>query len=303
MIHIITDSMSDLLPEEAAAINVEVMPLYVYIDDKSYQDNVSITRKEFYERMKGAAALPKTSQVIPEAFLVACHRALDGGREILLITGSADLSGTYQSAVIALDMLKREDKSKVRLIDSRSCALGQALLVNEAARMRDAGCTAEAIEKTLISLIPHQNLVGQVEDLKYLVMGGRLPAVGGKIGNALNLKPMIRLMDGKLEMGGIVHGKRRALDWLTQQLLASPPLPVYPVYFASADANDALAEFLEYLERRHLLTFNYHVMGIGAVVGAHTGPGCIAVSWISGLDAIFVKHGRAHTQESWTKTA
>jgi DegV family protein with EDD domain len=286
MIHIITDSMSDLLPEEAATIRVEVMPLYVYIDEESYQDNVSITRKEFYARMKTAVSLPKTSQVIPEAFLVACRRALVQNNEILLITGSAELSGTYQSAVIALSLLDPQERAKVILIDSRSCTLGQALLVYEAARMRDAGFTAQAIENTIRSLIPHQKLVGLVEELKYLVMGGRLPAVGGKIGTALNIKPMIRLKAGMLDMAGVVHGKRKAFAWIAQQLVLSPPLPDYPVFFAGADAHDALAELLKFLERKHLLSFEYRVMGIGAVVGAHTGPGGIAVSWISGQDAL-----------------
>lgn len=280
MIHIITDSMSDLLPQEAAPIGVEVLAQPISFGQESLLDNVTISREEFYRRLEIAESLPKTSQVPPESFFNAYQRALSNGSDVLAITGSSELSGTYQSAVIARDMLEEKQRAKIFLVDTLSGSLGESLLVYEAAKLRDAGESASTIQKALLTLIPYQTLVGQVDDLKYLVMGGRLSSVGARVGTMLHLKPMIKLKAGKLEMGGLARGTRKALEWLSQQLKEIPPDPAYPVHFACANAPKALDALKAYLLEKGMLPPVIRTLGIGSIVGTHTGPGCIAMSWI-----------------------
>jgi len=280
VIHVITDSMSDIKAAEASAIHVKVLPLYIHFEDETFEDNVTISTDTFYARLQAAQKLPKTSQVIPDAFYNAYQTALENGDEILVITGSSELSGTHQSAVIAKDMLSKDDQSKVHLIDSRSASLGEAMLVHEAVRMRDRGDTMAEIKEALYAIIPHQQLAGQVEDLKYLVMGGRLSYVSAKVGTMLRIKPMLRLNNGKLEMAGVARGSRNAYEWLANQLKAMPPDHAHPLYFASACAQKALDALMNYLKEKGLMPPTFHIMDIGPVIGAHTGPGCIAISWI-----------------------
>ena len=280
MIHIITDSMSDIKQDEASALQIQVLPLYIHFEEETFEDNVTINTETFYQRLREAQKLPKTSQVIPDAFFNAYQKALASGSDALVITGSSELSGTHQSAVIAKDMLSKDDQDKVHLIDSRSASLGEAMLVHEAVRLRDCGNSVEEIKNALDSLIPLQQLAGQVEDLKYLVMGGRLSSVSAKVGTMLRIKPMLRLNSGKLEMAGIARGSRNAYEWLASQLKSLSPDPARPLYLAGACAGKAVDALMNYLTEKGLMPSSFHIMDIGPVIGAHTGPGCVAISWI-----------------------
>ena len=280
MIHIITDSVSDLLPHEASQIGVEVLPLHVHFVEESFEDNITITRDEFFDRLVKAERLPKTSQLTPDAFRLAYRRALDRGDEVLAITTSSELSGTHQSAVIARNDLPPKERERVRLVDTLTVSLGQALLVHEASRLRGIGESLETIQKALLTLIPHQKLVVLIDDLKYLVMGGRLSTVGAKVGTILHLKPLVCVKAGKIELAGLTRGIRNAYEWLMQQLKDAPPDPLYPVHFASSQAAQALESFKAYLKERNMLPPTIRTMGVGAVVGTHAGPGCLAIGWI-----------------------
>ena len=281
MIHILTDGISDIKPQEALKMEVQVLPLHIHFENEYIEDILSINEEEFYRRLAVASKLPKTSQVTPEAFYDAYVQALERKDEVLVITGSSELSGTFQSAMIARDMLSEEDRERVYLVDSQSASLGEAMLVYEAVRLRAQGEEIRTIQKAILTLIPHQVLVGFVEDLKYLVMGGRLSSVGAKVGTMLRIKPMLRLRDGKLDMAGIARGTRNAYDWLLQQLKQTPPDLAYPVHIASAHASEALEELKSHLIDRGGLTGMIRTMGIGPATGTHTGPGCLVISWIS----------------------
>ena len=284
MIHIVTDSMSDIKPAEASSLHIQVLPLYIHFEEETFEDNVTISTEAFYTRLQEAQKLPKTSQVSPNAFFEAYQKALGVGGEVLVITGSSELSGTHQSAFIAKEMLSEEDQGKVHLVDTLSASLGEAMLVHEAVRRRDSGQSMDSIKKVLYSMIPRQRLAGQVEDLKYLVMGGRLSSVTAKVGTVLHIKPMLRLNHGKLEMAGVVRGSRNAYEWLCSQLKAMTPDPEHPLYFAGARAGKALDALKSYLKEKGLLPPVLHTMDIGPVIGAHTGPGCFAISWIQAQD-------------------
>ena len=278
MIHIITDSMSDITQQEAAELGITVLPLHLLFGAESFLDGVTIDRAEFYKRMETATELPKTSQITPESYQNAYRDALAACEQVLVITGSSELSGTYQSAVMARDAIGAE--ASVHIVDSLTASLGQSLLVYEAVRMRDAGMEAEVICKTLKTIVGQQFLCGQVVDLKYLVMGGRLSSVGAKVGTVLKLSPMLVLKKGKIEMGGLVRGTQKAYAWLKEQIEKNPPDPRFPFHFASANAPEAIGKLEEFIRKVCKLPSVIRTVNIGTIVGTHTGPGCVAMCWI-----------------------
>ncbi len=279
MIQIITDSISDFLQSEAKKTGIQVLPLTILMDEESYIDGVTITNKEFYEKITTVKQLPKTSQITPNTFLDAITPHLDKGDEVLIITGSSKLSGTHQSAVLAQEMCSHP--SKVHIIDSYTASLGQSALVHQAISLRDQGSSIEEIISILETIKSKQKLFGHVSDLKYLVMGGRLSSFTGKAGNILKIRPVLHLSDGELGMNGLVRGKKKMLDWFVEQLKKSPPDLNYPVYFASSNVKGELLELKNYVENHCGLFPQITLMDIGPVVGAHVGPGTIAISWIS----------------------
>ncbi|HIQ62945.1 MAG: DegV family protein [Christensenellales bacterium] len=277
MTQIITDSMSDILPQEAQRLGVRVAPLQVRFGETSYDDGIDIEPAAFYQMLREAQELPKTNQVAPAVFESLFAQALSTGESVLCITGSSRLSGTYQSAMLARQSVGGD---RVFVVDSRSASLGEALLVYEAVHRSALGADAPSLAATLESLVARQALVGQVAQLKYLVMGGRLPAVAGHVGAALSLRPLLRMADGRLEALGVCRGARKSMEWFAGQLRKMPPDSQYPLILASADERETLAALRDYLRAEELLPDDTRTMDIGCVIGAHTGPGCLAMAWI-----------------------
>lgn len=277
MTQIITDSMSDILPQEAQRLGVRVAPLQVRFGETSYDDGIDIEPAAFYQMLREAQELPKTNQVAPAVFESLFAQALSTGESVLCITGSSRLSGTYQSAMLARQSVGGD---RVFVVDSRSASLGEALLVYEAVHRSALGADAPSLAVTLESLVARQALVGQVAQLKYLVMGGRLPAVAGHVGAALSLRPLLRMADGRLEALGVCRGARKSMEWFAGQLRKMPPDSQYPLILASADERETLAALRDYLRAEELLPDDTRTMDIGCVIGAHTGPGCLAMAWI-----------------------
>lgn len=280
MVKIITDSMSDITVQEAAQWGLTLLPLHVRFGAEEYDDGVTITREAFYDRLMSAQELPKTSQVSPQAFRDAFERALEEGDEALCITGSGKLSGTYQSAVAAREEMK-DRAARVQLVDSGSASLGQALLVLLALGMKGAGQSAGQIARELEQRKQRQRLVGFAGELKYLVMGGRLSALGGKVGTALHILPLLRMTGGRLEQTGVCRGAGKARNWLLEQLAACPADTNAPLILAGAHAPEAVALLKTELQKTGLALPPVLTMEVGAVIGSHTGPGLVAMTWLA----------------------
>lgn len=278
MIQIITDSMSDVRQKEAAKNDLVVLPLTVLFGQDSYLDGLTISCEEFYMKLSQTKQLPKTSQVSPEAFSNAFEKALSEGKSVVYISGSSKLSGTYQSAMLARNM--QANPQQIFIVDSLTASLGQQFLIWEAIRLRNLGASAEEITKQLNALVPRINLVGHTSNLKHLVMGGRLNATTARIGTTLNLKPTLRVKDGKIGQESLTRGTKRANQWLIAQLKKIPRDPGFPVYLASSNAHEALMAVRLLLEENGELDRDSREVDIGAIIGTHTGPGILAISWI-----------------------
>ena len=280
MIRILTDSMSDICQEEAAAWGLEVLPLSVRFGQEEYLDGVELSREDFFRRMVAADELPKTSQISPERFRDAFERALsDPQDEVVCITGSSKLSGTYQSAVLARSFL--EVPERVHLIDSLSASLGEAQLVLAALHMRSTMASGAVLAKKLLEIREHCQLVGQLDELKYLVLGGRLNAAVGAVGSSLHIKLMLRMSDGRLHQAGLCRSHAKVYQWYADQLRACPPDPAYPVIVAGAMCDEETRAVISFIQGSGAaqgapILQRY----VGTVIGTYVGPNMTAMSWI-----------------------
>lgn len=277
MLRILTDSAADILPDEAAELGVDVVPLNVTFEDGSViRDGVDMTPSEYYARLAECRKLPMTSQPSPEQFESYFVSALAAGDEVIGVFISRQLSGTYQCAKLAADMAEADN---ALLIDSGTVCFGEALLVRLAVRLRAEGKSAVQTANVLERAKEHLHLAAVIDDLKYLRKGGRLPAAAAIAGGMLGIKPLIAIKDGKVAMAGKARGLPGAYVALFKQIEemggVSESVPAIAGYTRSArEAQPIQNHLCENLHAPEPL-----VRQIGCVIGTHTGPGAFGVAF------------------------
>jgi DegV family protein with EDD domain len=279
MIRIITEAMSDLTREDALRLNITLVAQPLRFGMEEYlDDGYSIKREDFFARMRVSSELPHTSMVPMAFWLDAFNKRLRNPEdELLCITGSSRLSGGHHSAEMAQE--ECDDPARVTVVDSMSGSCGEMLLVEEAVRMRDKGASIAQIVARLEELKARQVLFGLADDLKYLVMGGRLNPLVGKVGGALNIKPTRMIKDGVIEKEGVVRGVKKGYAWYIEQLKKNAPDPAIPVYIGGADCPETVA-LLTNMVMEAGINCTIRPMDIGCLVGTHVGPGLTLMSWI-----------------------
>jgi len=274
---ILTDSTSDISPQEAARRGLKMVSLRVAFGDTVYRDNVDITHEEFYEKLTQSVALPTTSQPTPEDFLSHFEEARDKGDQLVCLLLSGRLSGTVQSALIAKDLCGYDD---IYVVDSLQAVIGLRALVDLACILRDEGRSAAEIAAELESARQRMRMFAVVDTLEYLHKGGRLPAAAAVAGTLLKVKPLITLQDGSLSVIGKAMGSKAALKQLTEtlgdELNADPRLPIYFGYTCTHDICDRFRALVE--EKYHPDRTEIH--SVGAVIGTHLGPGASVVGFL-----------------------
>lgn len=275
MIRIITDSTCDLSLARQKELDIEVAPLSVHFGAETFQDGVDLTNKEFYNRLRTAEELPKTSQVNPDEFALRFQRHISNGDQVVGIFISSLLSGTYQSAVIARDIV---DSGNIFVLDSGTVTFALGLLVEQAARLRDQGRSAAEIAQEIAALSKRVRLLAVVDTLKYLKMGGRISAATAVVGGMLGITPILNVRDGVVEAAGKSRGRKGAYQWMETRMEQEPADLTLPVAFGHSDAPDIMAECEAYFLPR-LPGAEYGESDIGSVVGTHAGPGCAGIAY------------------------
>lgn len=275
MIRIITDSTCDLSLARQKELDIEVAPLSVHFGAETFQDGVDLTNKEFYNRLRTAEELPKTSQVNPDEFALRFQRHVANGDQVVGIFISSLLSGTYQSAVIARDIV---DASNIFVLDSGTVTFALGLLVEQAAWLRDQGRSAAEIAQEISALSTRVRLLAVVDTLKYLKMGGRISAATAVVGGMLGITPILNVRDGVVEAAGKSRGRKGAYQWMENRMEQEPADLTLPVAFGHSDAPEIMAECEAYFLAR-LPGAAYSESDIGSVVGTHAGPGCAGIAY------------------------
>lgn len=264
-IKIITDSTLDIPVELIKKNDIEVMPLLINFGEDSYLDGVEITPAEMIERINRENVLPTTAQITPTRFEEVFKKYLDQGYKIVTLLLSSEMSGTYQSACIAKDMLETED---IVVIDSRNVTSGLGLLVLKACRLRDNGASIEEIEEEILKTRDKVKSTLNFESLDNLVRGGRLPRVAGAIGTALGLRLILEVKDGKMAIKDKVRGSKKALKKLISDFESVDIDFNEPIVLLDLLNEDVYFELKKYFEEKDI---EYIDAKVGCTVGIHSG--------------------------------
>lgn len=273
---IVLDSTSDIVPELLGKF--EIVPLTVNFGEEEFIDGVTITREEFYAKLIESDVIPTTSQATPEAFERVFKKLVENGDEVLCITVASKLSGTYQSACIAAE----EFPGKVRVIDSKSVAIGSAILAEFALSLLEKGLSAEEIEKELIKKREDIIIVALIDTLEYLKKGGRLSKTAAFAGSLLNIKPVVSVEDGKINVLGKARGSKQGNNFLIKEIEKAGGVDFsMPLLLGYTGHDPYMLE--KYKEDSRFIwegkVENLRETCIGSVIGTHVGPGAIAVAF------------------------
>lgn len=271
-VKLIVDSTVDL--PQTYREKVITVPLSVLFGETEYLDGVTITPWGFYEMLVQSEQLPTTSQPTPAAFEEVYRDALKEADEVLVITVSSRLSGTYQSATIAAE----EFPGKVFVLDSRSAAIGAGILLEEAVALAEQGMGAEQMLHELMEKRKQLRVYAIVDTLEYLKKGGRLSSTVAFVGGVLNLKPIICIEDGAISVVGKARGQKAAFAALTREcerIGVDDSRPLMLGYTGTGDEN--LRRYLE--ESNALWGSEPQTSIVGAAIGVHAGPGAVAVAF------------------------
>ena len=277
MIRIITDSTCDLTKADQEKLGITVIPLQVLFGTTHYTDGIDLSVEAFYQKLETEKELPTTTQINPDTFINAFEEYLKQGDEIIAILLSSHLSGTYQSAVIAKEMLETD---KIHLIDSQNVTLGLALLVGEASKLRDQGLSASEIVEEIELLKNKVKLIAIVDTLKYLQKGGRISAASAVVGTALGIKPIVQVKDGIVQVLGKERGQKKMYKFIAHYLEEHQIDTQYCVVFAHSMAETSLKSLKDMIEEKYNIIDNRTVC-IGSTVGTHVGPGAVGVAFIA----------------------
>lgn len=273
-ITILTDTLCDVPNEFVEKYNIRVLPLTVNFGEESYRDGIDITADEFFRKLEDSEELPKTSQINPPKFESVFKEELKRNNTVVAILGSSELSGTYNSAVIAKNNLESHN---IYIIDSKAVTLGAGLLVIKAARLADEGKSVEDIVKAIEEAKNNMKQYFVIGSLKYLYKGGRISLSVSVLGSILNIKPLITVIDGKLEMMEKTRGVKKAIAIMMNTIKNNG----WTLDNKVVGINHTVChEYAEYVEEtiNKLYKPKEIIRGeVGSVIGTHAGPGCVAL--------------------------
>ncbi|GAA0083954.1 DegV family protein [Clostridium sp. CTA-7] len=264
-IKILTDSCLDLPEELIKENNIEVIPVLINFGEESYIDREEINLEEMQEKIQKDKVLPTTAQITPIRFEEYFKKSLDEGCKVLAILMSSNMSGTYNSACIARDMLETED---IVIVDTQVITSAQGFFVLKACELRDKGLKAEEIKEELLKIIPKMNASLCFESLENLVRGGRISKTAGAIGTALGLKVIIGFEDGMMTSKDKVRGNKKALKKIISDYETSNPDKSEPVILIEIESPEMKSELKKYLEENNI---KYIETKPGCAVGIHSG--------------------------------
>lgn len=274
-VKIVVDSTVDLTPEVKS--RVKVVPLSIFFGEQEYKDGVTITAEKFYEMLVASEALPTTSQPTPAAFEDVYRELVEAGHEVVVITIASKLSGTYQSAMIAV-----QDYENIYVVDSSTVAIGAGILAELALQLADSGRSAKEIAQCLEREKNNVRIIAMVDTLEYLKRGGRVSKTMAFAGGLLNIKPVLSVVDGEISMLGKARGSRQGNNLLVTEIQKAGGVDFdKPVLLGYTGLSNILLE--KYKEDSKALwehgKTELNSVVIGSVIGTHAGPGAIAAAF------------------------
>jgi DegV family protein with EDD domain len=278
-VKIVTDSTSDITSDLAQKLGITVVPLTVSFGHEHFLDRVDITTDEFYRRLAKESIFPTTTQPAPGAFVEVYNKLAKESDEILVIVISSKLSGTYQSATNAKNMVS--NKCRIEVIDSASVAMGLGLMVITAAEAAQSGASLNEVTATVNAAISRSHLVIYFETLQYLAKGGRIGKAKGLLGAMLSIKQILTLKDGEIAPLTQRRSKPAGMEYMHSFVARFPKIEKLAIeYCTTPEDIDKLAKLLSPLFPKDQI----YRSTVSPVLGAYAGPGALAITVLEGGD-------------------
>ena len=278
MIKIMTDSTSDIDLEYAKKLNIEVVSLKVIFGQKEYKDRVDLQPEQFYDLLASSNSLPSTSQPSPQDYLDIYEKIKENKDTLIVITLSSVLSGTYQSACIAKDLV---DYENIYIIDSLNATQGLRLIVEKAVQLRNNGLSVQEIVNVIEEYKTRVHIYAYVDTLEYFYKGGRLSKTSATVGTMLKLKPIVGLKNGTLDVFAKARGALKATTKVIDVIKEHGEIDLdEPISIGYTGDTSGLDKFENNL--REEFGFDEVLHGyVGPVIGTHAGPGARLIAYVT----------------------
>ena len=273
-IKIVTDSSADLPPQLLEELGVTVVPLYVRFGNEVYRDRIDIHEDDFYRRLQHDPVHPCTIQPSPQDFVSVYEKLAPEVDGIVSIHISSKLSGTYNSALQAKE--KMEGQCPIEVIDSKMTTIGLGLMVIAAARVAKANGSIQQVADEVNRIMPNVHLLGLLDTLKYLALGGRIGKAKALVGSVLSVKPVLTLKDGEVAPAGQVRSRSKGIDRLYEFAQGGSNIEdLAIVYNTTPDEAQVLAERMAPIFPKERII----IARLGPMLGVHLGPGILFVAF------------------------
>ena len=270
-VRIVTDSASDIPSELAQELGVVVVPCTVSFGTEVFRDGVDITKDEFFERLTTSKVMPTTAQPSVSDFIEAYKPLVDQGDEIVSVHVSGKLSGTLNSARLAMQEFAN---AKIETVDSLQASMGVVLAVKAAAEAAQAGADMEAVVAVAQDAVSKIDTYFALDTLEYLQKGGRIGKAQALMGSLLSVKPVLTIADGEVHPFEKVRTRAKAIQRMKDLATEGAPYADLALIHRSSEADVAdMAAHLAQFTSKPLT-----IGSVGASIGAHTGPGMIALA-------------------------
>ena len=272
-VKVVTDSLSDITSDIAEELGITVVPLTVLFGHQAFLDRVTITTDDFYRRLIHGDVWPTTTQPPPKDFADMYDKLAEATDEILVITLSSKLSGTYQSAINAKNIVG--NKCRIEVIDSQKVAMGLGLVVIAASRIASAGAGLDELTAAVNEMLPRSHLIAFFDTLKYLAKGGRIGKAQSFLGSMLSIKPILTVKDGEMAPLTRVRSRAAGIDYLYNTAVSFPGIEELAVeHCTTPDDAEMITERLGSIFPRERI----YRSTISPVVGTYAGPNALAIS-------------------------
>lgn len=293
MTKIIMDSTSDLPDNIIEKYNIDILPLRVYIDNKEYLDKVTITVDQVYDLMRNGIC-PKTSLPNPKEIYDLFKKYASKGKDFIYYSFSSKLSSTYQTSCLIIQELKEEYPNvKMEVIDTKAGSFASGLIALQGAKLAESGASFEDVVKASRENSENIEHVFTIDDLSWLLKGGRINKSGAIIGNALNIKPILDVQEGKMVVIKKIRGRKRALNTvvdIVQQRIKDFPNQIIGITHAD-DIKAALA--IKDMIAKKIGHSNVLMEKIGSVLGSHLGIGGVGVFFFNKQSNLYINESKS----------
>lgn len=282
-IKILTDTGCDLPIEIIHRYNIDILPIVVIKGETEYLDQVTITSDEVYNGMREGVVF-KTAQIAPLSFQKRFEEYGKNKDSVIYLSLSSELSGTYQTSIFVKETVKEQYPDlDVVIVDSKAASLGFGLIVLEAAKLAQEGATMDEILKRIDHYKDNLELIFTVDDLEYLFRGGRVSKTAAVVGGLLNIKPILEIIEGKLVPIEKIRGRIKVFKRMIEIMAERDKEFDFKNHTIGISHSDDIegANRLQTMIEETYGAETFLISNIGAAIGAHVGPGTIALFFLA----------------------